>query len=66
MFLIITEIYLLLFRTHVIYVAVTRVLTHGVGDDTAKSMKTFAHISRAVIQQIAHAVIKAEHGCRPG
>lgn len=49
-----------------IYVAVTRVLTHGVGDDTAKSMKTFAHISRAVIQQIAHAVIKAEHGCRPG
>lgn len=49
-----------------IYVDVTKVLTHGVGDDTAESMKTFAHISRAVIQQIAHAVIKAEHGCRPG
>lgn len=41
-------------------------LTHGVGDDTAEGMEAFAHISRAVIQQIAHTVIKAEHGCRPG
>lgn len=39
---------------------------HGVGDDTAEGMEAFAHISRAVIQQIAHTVIKAEHGCRPG
>ena len=46
--------------------AVTRVLTHGVSDDTTEGMKAFAHISRAVIQQIAHTVIKAEHGCRPG
>ena len=37
-----------------------------VGDDTAEGMEAFAHISRAVIQQIAHTVIKAEHGCRPG
>lgn len=28
--------------------------------------KLLLHISRAVIQQIAHTVIKAEHGCRPG
>lgn len=35
-------------------------------DDTAEGMEAFAHISRAVIQQIAHTVIKAEHGCRPG
>jgi hypothetical protein len=32
-----------------IHIAVAGVLTHGVGDDTAESMKTFAHISRAVI-----------------
>ena len=32
----------------------------------AEGMEAFAHISRAVIQQIAHTVIKAEHGCRPG
>ena len=49
-----------------IHVTVAGVMTHGVGDDTAESMETFAHISRAVIQQIAHTVIKAEHGCRPG
>lgn len=49
-----------------IHVAVTGVLTHGVGYDTAEGMETLAHISRAVIQQIAHTVIKAEHGCRPG
>ena len=49
-----------------IHITVAGVLTHGVGDDTAESMKTFAHISRAVIQQITHAVIKAEHGCRLG
>ena len=49
-----------------IHIAAAGVLTHGVGDDTAESMKAFAHISRAVIQQIAHTVIKAEHGCRPG
>lgn len=49
-----------------IYIAVAGVLTHGVGDDTAESMKTFAHFSQAVIQQIAHVVIKAEHGCRLG
>ena len=34
-------------------------------DDTAEGMEAFAHISRTVIQQIAHTVIKAEHGCRP-
>ena len=49
-----------------IHIAAAGVLTHGFGDDTAESMKAFAHISRAVIQQIAHTVIKAEHGCRPG
>ena len=49
-----------------IHVAVAGVLPHGVGDDTAEGMEAFAHISRAVIQQIAHTVIKAEHGCRPG
>ena len=48
-----------------IHVAVAGVLPHGV-DDTAEGMEAFAHISRAVIQQIAHTVIKAEHGCRPG
>lgn len=31
----------------------------------AEGMEAFAHISRTVIQQIAHTVIKAEHGCRP-
>ena len=45
-----------------IHVAVAGVLPHGVGDDTAEGMEAFAHISRAVIQQIAHTVIKAEHG----
>ena len=49
-----------------IHVAVAGVLPHGVGDDTTEGMEAFAHISRAVIQQIAHTVIKAEHGCRPG
>ena len=49
-----------------IHVAVAGVLPHGVCDDTAEGMEAFAHISRAVIQQIAHTVIKAEHGCRPG
>ena len=49
-----------------IHVAVTMVLTHGICDDTAVGVKTFAHISRAVIQQIAHTVIKAENCCRPG
>ena len=49
-----------------IHVAVAGVLPHGVCDDTAEGMEAFAHISRTVIQQIAHTVIKAEHGCRPG
>ena len=49
-----------------VYIAVAGVLPHGVGDDTAESIATFAHISRAVIQQIEHTVVKAEHGCRLG
>ena len=49
-----------------IHVAVAGVLPHGACDDTAEGMEAFAHISRAVIQQIAHTVIKAEHSCMLG
>lgn len=42
-----------------IHIAVTGGLSHGIDDDTAESMEAFAHISRAVIQQIAYTVIKA-------
>ena len=41
-------------------------VTGTVDEDIHVTVAGVTHISRAVIQQIAHTVIKAEHGCRPG